>query len=346
MEVSPDRVREVKRVYTAEGSVTCRARRGRTEGDQSDRGPAAEMSEPLVGPYGSWASPCLRACSPRRPCRCPSPGSTRGPCSPSGRGRSRRRGAWCPGPRPSMSRLRASTCAARARVRAALGPCDTASWSSPTTTIGVCIGRIRARLPSPSRPIPTACIATPTGGSAPTASGGRRAGAPRFVGPGRRRGQRAGRASTVPANRARSPRAATSTPRRASLRTDVGCRGSAGTCRGCRGTGASSGSRTWRPTARSARSVGWPGGTESIWQPSWSPSGDLKSSRATARVVEPRALHRRRTCGAASGPGRVRLSAVGDERDVVRVPGRRPHRVLVRGSRCSISPCSMPRPAS
>ena len=103
--------------------------------------------------------------------------------------------------------------------------------------------------------------------------------------------------STVPANRARSPRAATSTPRRASLRTDVGCRGSAGTCRGCRGTGASSGSRTWRPTARSARSVGWPGGTgEGV-----DLAAELESVRRTRLrerplgVVEPRALHRGRT---------------------------------------------------
>ena len=70
---------------------------------------------------------------------------------------------------------------------------------------------------------------------------------------------------------------ATSTRIRASRRTARGSASSPGTSRGCRGTAASSTSPTSRPTATSAsiEHVAGTDGSESIWQPEWSPTGDL-----------------------------------------------------------------------
>ena len=81
------------------------------------------------------------------------------------------------------------------------------------------------------------------------------------------------------------------------------------------------------------RHVAGRGGEESIWQPTWSPGGELywASDRSDRWNLE-RERDGERADGA-SGAGRVRLAAVDLRGVVVRVPRRRPDRVPLDGRR-------------
>ena len=74
-------------------------------------------------------------------------------------------------------------------------------------------------------------------------------------------------------------------------------------------------------------------GEESIFQPTWSPAGDLHFASRPNRLVEPLPGARRRRPGAPSRRGRVRLATVGLRDERVRVPGRRADRLPVGARR-------------
>ena len=83
------------------------------------------------------------------------------------------------------------------------------------------------------------------------------------------------------------------------------------------------------------RTVAGRDGEESIWQPSWSPAGELVLGERCRRLVEPGAGARGHTGDRVPARCRVRVAALGLRRVVVRVPRRRKDRLPLRQRRCA-----------
>ena len=261
--------------------------------------------------------------------------------------------SWCAavrGPRPSTSRRRGpqrSHPGARVRRRR-VGVARRCRGLQPRRRPTPVPPGPRAGRPCRSRPRPMGCIDTPMAASRRAALLDR--------GPRTAPGVRARVAEVVNELVARAARRRDRS-RRSSLRatTSMRCPASPRTARGLSWL---SWNLPWMPwdgcelwvadlgadgSLADARSVAGRDGEESIWQPAWSPAGDLVFASDRSGWWNLERLHDGHRERLHEAEAEFGYPAVGVRRVVVRVLRRRPHRVLVRRSRCAASRAARPR---